>query len=261
MDNPQLVADILTSKEFVSGVGGAVIGAVVGGLISYYLQKSNAKASKIEREAERFLTKQGVANSILFKVMQIHSDIAVAVRYMGSTLKRKKENKDDDMRRLWAYLLPRGNLSKSIEFTPEEMGMLIGLGDAPSTNELMNLGIQHADMLHLWKLYEKERGILAEKLPIDEAKGDVMSSMMSDPKFISAQPQIANVSTIALYIFNSTFMNYRDSEKALRGVYKTFKDKLKIPFEIAFINPPDLVESLALYEAELKATGPAKGEE
>ena len=61
---------LLHSSEFWS----AIAGAVIGGLIALVAQVIFLRTAKKQREDEQRRTQQALANSLLFKMMRIHSN-------------------------------------------------------------------------------------------------------------------------------------------------------------------------------------------
>jgi len=114
-------AAIPQSSEFWS----AVVGAAVGGLIAYVVQKVALIEARNQRKEDARNIQTALANSLLFKMIRIHSDMYGISRHIESCFEDAKKRKFDG--EPWQFFLPLANPPDPIHFSSDEMGMLLAL--------------------------------------------------------------------------------------------------------------------------------------
>jgi hypothetical protein len=72
---------ILQKAEFWS----AIAGAIVGGLIAYFIQIRALREGRNQRADDRKLVQQAQAHALLFKMIRIHSDFHPTQFHLRST--------------------------------------------------------------------------------------------------------------------------------------------------------------------------------
>jgi hypothetical protein len=94
----------ITWWAVVSAFGGTVIGAVLGGAISYFLQKKSLAATKALHDADRTEVRKALGYSLLFKMIRLVSDLRqIGDHVRGSVEDTKRKGLSGD---LWRVVLP-----------------------------------------------------------------------------------------------------------------------------------------------------------
>jgi membrane protein YqaA with SNARE-associated domain len=81
----------ITAWAVFSALGGSVIGSIIGGCISYYLQTKAMAAAKEQREKERFEVRKALGYSLLFKMIRLASDLNSLGKAVRQTLDAAKK--------------------------------------------------------------------------------------------------------------------------------------------------------------------------
>ena len=76
--------NLMFLKELVS----AVVGAVVGGALRSSVRSLASRDARAVREADRLLARQALANSLLFKMIRIYSNVSQINRHIEECFER-----------------------------------------------------------------------------------------------------------------------------------------------------------------------------
>src|SRR5205823_3103766 len=122
---------LLASTEFWAAMLGAMIGAAAGGFIAFVLQRANLRAAGRQRKQEADERRKALGHSLMFKVLQIHSQL----RGLNQRLEQSfAEAKGEP----WQTVLPLANYPDKVHFLGDEMAMLLSLGDNDLFNRLLS---------------------------------------------------------------------------------------------------------------------------
>ncbi|UIY26038.1 hypothetical protein LZK76_11920 [Rhizobium leguminosarum] len=159
------MAELLASlKELAAWPGrefwAAIIGAVVGGLITLIVQRQEQKASRQQRAEDRKSEAKGQAYSLLFKVISIHASFGHIKAHVDERLEFGKSVKTEHVS---AILLPIANPPSPIDFAPSEMAMLLSLKDDDVFNALASLDKIHNSIIPAWTMYDARRTSIASQ--------------------------------------------------------------------------------------------------
>jgi hypothetical protein len=170
MPDLRWIVDFVASlpKEFWYGVIGTVVGAVVSGIISYFIQSRALREARNHQREDHIRTQHALAHSLLFKVIQIHSNFQSLVRRIDDCQKRAAKNGVSD--EPWQIIVPPAHIFESINFTADEMGMLLSLGDDHTFNRIAAIDMKHNSLVKALALLASERKALRERFEIDSAE-------------------------------------------------------------------------------------------
>jgi hypothetical protein len=143
----------LLGSEFWS----TIAGAIVGGLIAYFIQRSDRKAARQEREEDRFEERKAHGYSLLFKAAAIHSSFTELKEHVDDRLAFGRKVKAVNIA---SVLSPIANLPPPVEFAAPEMAMLLSLKDDDVFNTVSSLDRIHNTILPAWQLYEAKRALV-----------------------------------------------------------------------------------------------------
>lgn len=154
-------SEAVTWWAVVSAFGGTIIGSVLGGAVSYWLQKKSLTATKKLHDDDRREVRKALGYELLFKMIRICSDfpqLGIPVRQAVQDAKARSHNGW-----LWPVVLPMAPLPDSIKFSPEEMALVLSL-DNKLFNEMAALDDLHKSTVAIFALYAKKREELTSKL-------------------------------------------------------------------------------------------------
>ena len=178
------------SGEFWAAIGGAV----VGGLITALIQIISVRAAANERKCVELAKQQGLARSLVFKVVKIESDFL-----------KFKEHADECSSRALAHGLPVGwaafvalaNFPRQISFSAEEMVTLMQVKDDKLFNEVMTFDEVHAGVIDILNLYRAKRTALLDGLPA-EMQGLIGAIGLDQKQHKSVAPKMAELDQLAI---------------------------------------------------------------
>lgn len=167
----------------------ALVGAVVAGFIGILTQYIVIWDNKKRRDEERRETQIALANSVVFKTVRIQGNLHNQLKHIveGTDIGRER---GATMRH--QSVRPLGNLPEPVEFKPEELALVAGLGGGPILDEYMTLDSRHNSLLQLWSLYRTNRQQLESSMNPTSFDGPVGSVVLSRQDLMKLQgPMIA----------------------------------------------------------------------
>ncbi|WP_331374331.1 hypothetical protein [Sinorhizobium chiapasense] len=207
----------------------AIAGAVVGGLIAYWIQVKSLKEARNERDNERLQAEKSLAYSLLFKVIKIHNSLEHIRRHV-ETLKALHGSSTQPS----GYLLPLANLPSAVEFSPDEMSMLLSLRNDDLFNLVLSLDNIHNSIIPVWEYYAASR----------ETVKQLTHSIQFDPELGRSEFEVKKDSPLSVAIFEAEQIArelikraYRDAteaKQALDNLVSFFRSRFG--FTISIVN-------------------------
>lgn len=160
----------------------AVAGAVVGGVIAFGLQVINLRAAANQRREEAAARRNALGHSLMFKMLQIHSNLHVLNRHLEESFARAKGEP-------WQVVLPLANYPAKVHFSPDEMAMLLSLGDDDVFNRVLSLDQIHNARIDGFEAYGASRSAITSVMSA-EMKGMVGTSDLTDAEMRFLRPKM-----------------------------------------------------------------------
>lgn len=130
---------------FDSNFWAAIVGAIVGGVFSVGLQAYNFYHGQKK-------TNRALGYSLLFKLMTIHTHQSHFLKHINNM-----KQHDPDVEHPARWLLPIANVPHRIEFSSDEMAMLLSLKNNDVFNKIASLDGVYNSILPVWSLYQAVR--------------------------------------------------------------------------------------------------------
>jgi hypothetical protein len=143
------------SGEFWAAIIGAIVGALAGGGITAALQ--NWQFGREKRDRDR-----GLAQSLLFKLMRIHSDLEGFRQHVAESDLRAQ---NAGLEVGWQSMRPIGNGPPKVSFASDEMAFLLSLRNLPLFNSILSLDAIQGSTIDIFVLYAAQRTALTSILP------------------------------------------------------------------------------------------------
>ena len=135
------------------------MGTVLGGSVSYFLQKRALKATKAQRDEDRFEIRKALGFSLFYKMIQISSELNnSAVAISGSIEAGRKAGLTD----LYQVVQPVVPIADKVKFSAEEMALVLSV-DPKLFNEIAALDNLHNSTVTLFELYLSRRTSVFER--------------------------------------------------------------------------------------------------
>jgi hypothetical protein len=225
------ICKVLASTEFWS----ALIGAIVGGLLALGAQMIALRAVRKQREEDHKRTQQALANSLLFKMMRIHSNFGGIHRYIEESFDEAKARGLGGPS--WQFLRPFANVPPPVDFSPDEMAMLLAQKDDGVFNAVLGADGIHNSYMEILRTYKDERKALMDRLTPQRVQGDMGSGELSPQEMLILQPRIIDVSSLAEQLRTHAATGYSESTKVLDRLHKLLKERLGLPYKIEAAEP------------------------
>lgn len=142
-----------------SAIGGSIVGTVLGGCVSYFLQQRNLKAAKTQRDEDRFEIRRALGFSLFYKMIKISSELNNSAFAISESIKRGKANGLAELFQMVQAPVP---IADKINFSPEEMALLLSV-DVSLFNEMASLDNLHNSTVGLFDLYLRRRTAVMER--------------------------------------------------------------------------------------------------
>lgn len=216
----QLWAAVPVSREFWSGV----IGTVVGGGITFLAQSRGFREQRKQRAEDHLRGQRGLAYSMFFKMLRIHSDFYGVHRHIEDGF--EKEAREKLGGNPWQFVVPLANFADPVHFSPDEMSMLLGLKDMQVFN--MDMDVRHNAVLDAARVMSAERRALTDRLEANEFEGSSLSGVMDPKTQLLLMPKIIEVDSVILQTRNDAKNGTDDSYAAMNALQKLLKAQLAV---------------------------------
>jgi hypothetical protein len=201
----------------------AIAGAVVGGIIAYIIQWSAMREAREDRAQERHLSNRALGFSLFYRLLSIDSNLDHIRNHVAQRIAIAEEVGITNME---AVLLPLANLPTAIEFSPDEMGMLLSLKDDDTFNAVLSLDKIHNSIIPVWDLYKQMRQSLQAELEITEFDPTVGKSGFKLTQGSQADIKRFELNQIANELVSRSTLDADESAKALELLGKLLNAKL-----------------------------------
>lgn len=192
------------SSEFWAACAGAIVGAIAGGGITWALQFLQNRREMQDRN-------RGLAHSIIFKLIKIHSDLHGFKKHVDECTANATTH---SLRDGWQSLRAIANLPSRLSFTPEEMSYLLSLKNFELFNKVLSLDVVHSSTIGLFELYAERRKALMDMLPAS-MRGTIGTATMNDAQFAVFAPRAVELELLTSDIKARVEQDSKESREAL----------------------------------------------
>ncbi len=219
--------------EFWSGIIGAVVGAVTGGIIAYIVQVKALREARNLREEDHKKIQQGLANALIIKMMRVHSNFYGIHRHIEDSFETAARS--EFMGEPWQFVVPLVNPPSHVHFSSEEIGMLLSLKDSDTFNAVLSMDVLNNSLTDAIKVLNSERIALTEKLKAEKAEGVRLSGSLNREQELLLRPRMIGVNSLIESIRIDAKRNYEESGIALDRVHNLFREKLGLGYKLESI--------------------------
>ena len=222
----ELISKVLISTEFWS----ALVGALIGGFIALAAQTRERNEARRQREEDHKRGQQALAGSLLFKMRRIHSNYIGVAGYIEECFAEAATKAMHD--EPWRFLLPLPSLPKPVNFSSEEMGMLLAQRDdevfnsMSETDELHNLHVEALATLQLM------RRNLMERIPPENVSGDRGSVVLPREEYAALRPRMIEVNSLVEQLRNDAHDGISAAGSLLHQLQYLLRKRLDLPYKV-----------------------------
>jgi hypothetical protein len=215
---PAEVGTVSTVWAVFSVVGGTLIGSAISTAVAFVVQKRNLDAAKSQRDSDRFETRKARAYSLFFKMIRIHSTIAMVDASMTDFIEKGRAK---GMTTLWQMILPLGNMPDKVKFTPDEMALLLS-SDINLFNDLGPYDEIHNSILDVYETYGSRRTAVLSKFGTDEMDGGTGTHALSAAEAAWLTPRAYELNILVAGLVERAKHDRAESKDLLERIHALF---------------------------------------
>jgi len=212
------VSTVSTAWAVFSVIGGSLLGAAISATVSFWTQKKNLDAAKAQRDSDRFENRKARAYSVFFKMIRVHSTIAVIDASLADFVQKGKAK---GLTALWQMILPLGNMPDRVKFTPDEMALLLSL-DIDLFNDLGPYDEIHNSLLDIYETYGSRRTAVLSKFGTDEMDGGTGTHTLSGADVAWLTPRAYELNNLATDMIERAIHDRAESKGLLERIHALF---------------------------------------
>ncbi|HZP75410.1 MAG TPA: hypothetical protein VFB45_04640 [Pseudolabrys sp.] len=236
----------ITWWAVASAFGGTIIGSVLGGSISYWLQRRALAATKAQHDADRKEARKALGYALFFKLIRATSSLAQIGKPIAEALERlKKEGVDED---LWPRVQGIVPLPAEIKFSPEEMALILSL-DNKLFNDVAALDEIHNNTVAIFRRYSEKRDALTATLTPAAMNGNLGAVLLTKEQSAQIKPRSVELDIL----IRGMAQAYGDAKKAwqcVKGLHSVLEKEFDLKHKL------ELKEGYALDDVEVIADTP-----
>ncbi len=218
---------LLRATEFWA----AITGALVGGLFALFAQWLAIRTERKQREDDRFRTQQALAMSLLLKVRDMHGNYVESRRSIEEQFSEAEQMGMVD--EPWRFFKPFSSNLTHFHFTPDEKATLLELKNDKLLNETLLLEPRHFHYVESLRTLNRLIFELHDKaLPV-YVEGDQGRVELPHDEFMKLKPRMLQVDSLIDALRAEASEDADVFGRLMEELSKAYKDKLRLPFEIA----------------------------
>jgi hypothetical protein len=223
-----IVCDVLVF--FGSEFWAAIVGALVGGIIAYFIQLQALREARNERRKTQTDENKSLGFSLFFKTLAIWNNLAHIKNYVEEARKKQIEVSAD---RLSIVLLPLANIADPVKYEQREMSLLLSLGEAETLNRVLPLDAIHNSILPVWDLYATKREALHDAVEMHGIDLDSGVASISLPVDSKAARLLFEVNQLATELAERAQKDEAEARHARDILLQTLKRRLGLEINFA----------------------------
>jgi hypothetical protein len=223
---PEVISKLLAATEFWS----AVFGAIVGGFMVLIAQWMALRDARQHRAADQLRLQQTLAYGLLFKVIRIHTSFHHLVIYFQDAF--ALADREGLTGEPWQFVRPLANPPLNVDFSAEEMAVLLALKEYEIFNTVASLDQMHNSLNDAVRLLNSQRMSLTDRLQNETEAGDVLTGFMTEQQRIRLRPLMIDVNSLILQIRADSIANLEKADKALKLLASTLRARLGLTHKI-----------------------------
>lgn len=216
-------------NEFWAAIAGALVGAVVGGIITYCIQKLALRDADLQRAEKELKRKKALGHALIFKVSRIHSHFYRFHRHMEEPF--EKNPLPGASPEPWQVVQALANSFGEVHFTPDEMTMLLDLKNNDLFNDVVQLDDIHNSAIGLFERFSALRSSLLSQLPATMI-GNVGMVALPPEQTKLVRPKMVELNELILKMKQESKRNVDEAWSALTRLNSSLNEKLGLGLTI-----------------------------
>ena len=233
-----IVSNISNYPEFWSAVGGALGGTLGGGLIAYMIQLKALREIWAYRQQDHRHTQRLLANTLLVTMIQLHSNFRVLHKHFEDSFPKERESVSH--REAWQFVLPIADLPSPIQFSPDELSMLLAMNENHMFNAISPMDAIHNSQIEAAKAFSTQRTLLTEHMPVALTDSASAAGSLTSEQLHAIRPQMIIVNQLVDQVREFAASGFHESKTALQALHSLFQDRLDITYDLQIVELDDV---------------------
>lgn len=222
-------------NEFWAAIAGAVVGAATTGMVTYWLQLMALRQAKTQRDEDRKLEHEALANSLLIKVLRIHTNLYGIHRWIEECFEEASAR--NFRGEPWQFVCPLANPPEPVRFSSDELGLLLGQRNDEVFNLVASLDYVHNGILPVVTSYNSKRVELGERIAaisnIQQADGPLFGGIASERDMQALRPRMFDLNSMAESIRVHAGADFTECDAVLYKLHSLLKERLGLRHKLA----------------------------
>ncbi len=220
------------------GFVGTLFGAVVGGVISWVLQRQAFKDQTARQQQHDMDHDRQLATAMCLKAFDMLNQLAMIEKHVVSELKKMPT---PDAPHPWRFVLPLANVLHPVNFSADELSLLLRLKE----NDLLNRAAlscrAHNTQLSAIQTYSTQRMNMSADMP-STVTGNHGVAIFTHRQMQKFGPRWAELNSLIIYVRDGVTKDRKDMDTLLLDLAKAMNERIQCPFAVLAPTPhhPDL---------------------
>jgi hypothetical protein len=228
------------SGTFWSTLIGAVVGAAMGGLISFVLQERAADRTEGLERAREHDRELALAQTAMVKIIKILSALNLIRSHVHESLELANNHGAWHQKKM-AFVKSIGNKLAVIEISADELRTIRRLGDDELTNGVMDLDTIYNDLAALMERYSADRSRLFSEFGAT-VTGEIATTTLDEKQSLLFMPRAAELESLIVAIIARVQGDFDQANMALARLARAGQAKFGSKFGSYTARYPDKLE-------------------
>lgn len=220
--------------EATSTLLAAIMGALIAGGVSWFLQARALKAATAEHQQDRLEIRKAAGYSLFFKLIRLHSDLVNLGRPVRERIDAAKKDGFDGTP--FQVVPPVVPLPGPIRFSSEEMALVLSL-DSNLFNDIAPLDDLHSNTVALFELYNSKRSDAVKGWGAS-VEGHIGTSDLTDEQFRRLQPRAVELNDLINGMLERTEHDAPQAREAIERWHAVLVREFNLKHKLSFKGEP-----------------------
>jgi len=224
----------------VFGIGGAVIGSIVGGAISWRLQSQSLMENRNARAFDANEKKIALGYAIVLKLNMLRDGFSAIKKHLedASPAKHKTAESSPEW---WETLRPMPSLPDPVHFTLDEQVLVMRMRKLEILNSMLEIDTNFLTTLDALRVYRDLREKLQDSMlsQVTSVDGSKVSARLDASTFMRVRPKMIDTNSIAEHLSEIVPAYEVIAEETLSLVLKELRANGLMPQEVSQAATPN----------------------
>ena len=207
----------------ISTLIGAIVGALVAGVIQYAVSKGEHRRNRAIAAEDRKDAQRAIALRIMSKTFSITNQLHSIMSTMLTSLEEAKAGGNEHFA-LWQRLQPVSSLpAHPTRIDDDEIALLFAVSLSGEANELLMLSEKFYSTIEAVRLFNERRTLLTDQMPARMA-GPVGTTYLKHDEYQRLAPRMYELQDIALQIRVAIMEDLEYAMEIAKKIGPSFKD-------------------------------------